>query len=110
MAEYLLVHLPLSLPLPLSLHLPLSLRVLLFVIPQRSGESAVVSAVAVLSFEQNLRHFDRSGSQSHREQRSGEIRFSTAHVQQATKTFTLAIDRRNPCSSKNFASQSSKPT
>src|SRR5882724_8935813 len=37
MAEYLLVHLPLSLPLPLSLHLPLSLRVLLFVILQRSG-------------------------------------------------------------------------
>jgi hypothetical protein len=53
---------------------PSPLPVLLFVIPQGS---AFALAFIALSPNKNTRHFDRSCSRPHREQRSGETRFST---------------------------------
>jgi hypothetical protein len=47
--------------------------------PSPAAEPLLLSLPFVLlSQPQNNRHFDRSCSQSHREQRSGEIRFSTS--------------------------------
>jgi hypothetical protein len=49
--------------------------------------------VSTLSTQTQNRHFDRSCSQPHREQRSGEIRFSTPALSQPQRLGFLLITR-----------------
>ncbi len=78
----------LRLALSVLCSLPLPLPVPLFVIqhPERGRmgeESAVSRGCGVPLPSTKNRHFDRSCSRHHREQRSGEIRFSTSTVSQS---------------------------